>query len=747
MVFGHQVGSLTTSCSGNMLMNDNTTPADSLPNGAKALIWRIFGQGASPLNKSSAYELIRPVMKKRACSVDRTVDLDGVVSDIRGWFESHGGRPRLRPDMREPVATLILEGIRSEREKNAVWAVGSIDDVDLAAELIRRHWSCEEIDSFVEDTLTALAEVCVRDDVVDASRCAGFGVQGSMSAYVAKRDLERPGKLETFSHLDHHGFELVCHGLHPAIGNLLELVVELRPEQFPRLIEMVDHPVMQARAAYRMIGAASRVDHRSTLNWITKDSCKALIGLAILHTLNTVNRLDEELRYVDGLDTDQHHWSTELRPPEDDLDAAAADLLTGLVNKLAGLEPLTCARWIGELLSHTPYVLPVRDEHEIGSRNEQFETACTELLLRLVQCSWSDGLLDALRAGLRLSPRITWTRYLAEVAWELREVDAVRAVEIARVTLEEHERHVAEQTDRLYVRCNDYDYRQWLRGLGLALALSCEKLKLLQWVSVHCEALPLSVWDAEERPEVFSAADRAAQHWLLVALHALPGLKELGRTIDSSEVRAFAEKIWAHGHFVEQYFLSRFEASVVVELAARYAAEFGEPSDEWLLEQARDHRVGPCALWALIDQRKSKSNHEKGGENGHYDEMMTKELVRIASNRFNGGGRFGLHELRFWGLLWFVLGAVSEAEQTALAIVAFPLTERDRGLKIFALKLFALIASKGEVPPAHRDYIESLYDQLWSAYTPTQEHEDRKQICELLEGTGMGPKQIRPPIT
>ena len=745
MVFGRQVGSLTASCPGNMLMNDKTTLVASLADEAKAVIWRIFGQGASPLKKLSAYELIRPVMKKRVFPDDRAADLDRIISEIQKWFESHGGQWRLRADMREPVATLILEGIRSEREKDAVWAVGSIDDVDLTAELIRHHWSCEEINSFVEDTLTALVEVCVRDDVVDASRCAGFGVQGSTSAYVAKRDLERPGKLEAFSHLDNRGFELVCHGLHPAIGNLLELVVELRPEQFPRLIEMVDHPVMQACAAYRMIGAARRVDHRSTLNWITKDSCKALVALAVLHTLNTVNRLDEELRYVDGLDADQHSWSTELRPPEDDLDAAAADLLTGLVNKLAGLEPLTCARWIGELLSHAPYVLPVRNEHEIGSRNEQFETACTKLLLRLVQRSWSDGLLDALRAGLLLSPRITWTRYLAEVAWELREVDAARAVEVARVTLEEHERHVAEQTERLYVRWNDYDYRQWLRGVGLALALSCEKLNLLQWVSVHCQALPLSVWDAEERPEIFSAADRAAQHWLFVALHALPGLKELGRTIDSGEIRALAEKIWAHDHFVEQYLFSRFEASIVVELAARYAAEFGEPSDEWLLEQARDHRVGPCALWALIDQGKSKSNREKGRENKQGDEMMTKELVRIASDRFDRGGRFGLAELRFWGLLWFVLGAVSETEQTALAIVAFPLTEHDRGLKILALKLFAFLASKGEMPPVHRDYIESLYNELWSVYTPTQESGDHKQICELLEGTGMGPKQIRRP--
>lgn len=159
-----------------------------------------------------------------------------------------------------------------------------------------------------------------------------------------------------------------------------------------------------------------------------------------------------------------------------------------------------------------------------------------------------------------------------------------------------------------------------------------------------------------------------------------------------------------------------------------------------MLEQARDHRIGPCALWALIDQGKSKSNREKGGKNQQYDEMMAKELVRIASNRFDRGGRFGLEELRFWGLLWFALGAVSEAEQTALAIVALPLTEHDRGLKILALKLFALMASKEKISSTHKDYIALLYDQLWSVYTPTSECGDRKHICGLLEGTGMIPK-------
>ena len=721
-------------------MNNDITPIISLPDEVKAVIWRIVGPDASPLHKATAYGLIEPVIRNHAPSAD----LKRVAGQIREWFQSYEHGQWLKTEMVKPVATLILEGMRTERGKTAIWAVGSIDDVDLATHIMRRSWSPAEIDSFVGAALATLGELCERDEVIDATRCAGFEPQGSMSAKIPKSDLERPGKLQTFSHLDSHGSELVYHGLHPAAGNLLELMMELRPGQFPSLIDRLDHPVMQARTAYRVIGAARRLDHRSTLGWITNGSCEALIALSIFHTLDTVNRLDDELRYASSLDEDQHIWSTELSPLQDDVDAAATDLLTGMVDNLAGLEPLRCARWMGELLSHGPYVFPVRDVREIGRRNEQLERACTEVLVRLVQRSWSDGLLDALCFGLSLGPRITWRRHLAEIAWELREVEPVRAAEIARVTLDGHDRYITEQlkrNERLYLGWSDWDDRQWLRNLGLALALSCEQLDLLNWVSARCQALPLSVWDAEERLEEFSTADRAAQHWFLVALHALRGWRELDRTIDSAAVRTLVEKIWAHCHFVQQYLFSRHEASEVEKFAGRCAAKFGDPNDEWLLEQARDSRVGPCALWALIDQGRSKSSPESE-EIGQDDEMITEELVRIASDRFNDGGQFGFAELRFWGLLWWVLGAITEAEQTALAIVAFPLTEYDRGLKILALKLFALVTSKGRMSPVVDDYTASLYEQLWSVYTPAEERGHRKQIDKLLEGSTVRPRPI-----
>ena len=145
--------------------------------------------------------------------------------------------------------------------------------------------------------------------------------------------------------------------------------------------------------------------------------------------------------------------------------------------------------------------------------------------------------------------------------------------------------------------------------------------------------MPLSVWDAEESYQAFSSADRVAQIWFLVALHAVAGLKQIDRAVDPVEVRALAETVWSHCYFTGQYLPDGPDASVAAEHAARSAVEFGEPSDLWLLEQARSPRVGPRALWALIDQREKKAARE-GEPDAGYDEMVIDEVAHAASNRF-----------------------------------------------------------------------------------------------------------------
>ena len=710
-------------------MTNNIMPDFSLPAEAKAIIWRIFGEDESSLKRKSTYELIKWIIEGHVIS---STEQNRAIAEIRGWFESQGAQQRLKSEMREPVADLILEGIKSnrleiasDRLEIAIWAIGSID-ADLASRIISSCWSLEEIDWCVEAALAMLKKRCERDEVLDPTRYTGFAAQDSFKAKITKKGMESKERLEIFWRLVNHDFELVHRGLYLAVDNLIELVVKLRPELFESLIEMLDHPVVQVRAADHMVAVALKVDYRKTLEWITEDSCDALIALAINHTLNTVNKLDDDLRVASrsGSDQNQHYWSTELRLPrdDDDLNIAVAGLLTGLVDRLSVLNPLVCARWIGELLSHAPYELHHGGGQEKPLRIEQLERTCLELLVRLVRQSWSDDLLTEFRAGLCLTRRTTWLRHLADVAWEIRDVEPARAAEIAQMTLDLHDQQIAKQLEQndLFLFWDDWHHREWFRSLGAALAMSCKELDLPSWVSAQCQELPLSVWDAEKNYKAFITADRAVQHWFLVALHAIPVLKELGRTIDPVTVRTLAETLWSHCHFAGQYISIHTEATIVEELAARYTAEFGEPSDAWLLNQARDSRVGPHVLWTLINQRKSKSVPE-GETDVHYNEMITTELIRIASDRFGDGGLFDLKALRFWGQLWILLDAIDEAEQTAIAISAFPLGQRDRADKILVLKLLALVDSKRKLSPELEDYVAEIYSQLWSIYTPDQE--------------------------
>ena len=707
-------------------MTTEAVQPPSLTEEAKAIVWQIFSEGASPLTGRSSYDAIEPVIRKRLSSKDAAPS----IAAMREWFDSYDDRRWLRADMQESVAVMIFEGVGTPCEEAEVWAVGSID-AEVAIPLVRSVWSCEQIDALVEAALDALERLCKRDNVLDASR-----LERSRSADVriSRQAIEGEGRLETFRQLDSHGLELVLQALHPAAGNLLGLVVELRPQRFESLIERLDHPVMQARAAHHMVVTALQIDHRSTVRWISHDSCDGLIALAIVHTLNTVNRLDHDLGLADRTDADRYPPSTHLRPPQDDLDAAAAGLLQGLVDQLALLDPPACVRWIGELLSGATFVLNRHHDHEIPRRVSQLEKACTELCVRLFRESWSDNLLPELIAGLRHTPRISWTRHLAEIAWELRDSEPARAAEIARTALIEHEHQIAAEMERdhVFLEWQDWHHHEWLTCLGIALAMSCKEVDLPNWVRTQCHALPLSVWDAEENYSAFSSADRVVQHRFLVALHAIPMLKELGRPADPAAVLAIAETLWAHCGFAESHLHRGADAPIAAEYAARYAIEYGAPTDTWLLDRVRDPRLPVRSIWALIDQR-NKKNSGAGLNDAAEDEFVVDELARIASDRFGDGSEFNLEALQYWGLLWLLLGAVDESEKTVTAILAFPLRSHDRAYKILALKLLAMVAGSRRLSPALADLTASVYRQLWLGYAPHGERSDRQQIDEMLE--------------
>ena len=170
------------------------------------------------------------------------------------------------------------------------------------------------------------------------------------------------------------------------------------------------------------------------------------------------------------------------------------------------------------------------------------------------------------------SRRITWTRHVARAAREVSGVEPKQAGTLARSTLNEVERHVAEELERghLFLIPSDWHDREWIAELGAALALSSDELDLTDWVSTRCRALPLSVWDAEESRQTFRAADRAAQIWLLVALHAVASMKLIDLAVNPAEVRALAEIVWSHCYFTGLHLLDTREASDVAGARRSY---------------------------------------------------------------------------------------------------------------------------------------------------------------------------------
>ena len=60
-------------------MASDITSTPSLPEEARAIIWRIFGAGASPLTGRSTYALIEPIIRKRVHCHEQ----DRAIAEVR----------------------------------------------------------------------------------------------------------------------------------------------------------------------------------------------------------------------------------------------------------------------------------------------------------------------------------------------------------------------------------------------------------------------------------------------------------------------------------------------------------------------------------------------------------------------------------------------------------------------------------------------------------------------------------------
>ena len=702
-------------------MGRDTSAALPLPQELGNVIWRIIGNNESPLQQETTFRLIERTIRRYANHVP-IANQDQAIATVHTWFEFHGEKGWLKGNMRETVAQQIVIGVRDafsseagiRNHETAFCAIGSIEP-DVALRIIGCSLSNEELDEFVGYAFKTLGNLCDKDALLNPD--AHMRLDGARTK-VSLNDKQGERRLETLWRLRDHDW-----WLHSSVANMVELLVKLKPGHFYTLIEEIDNPVIHLRAARCLIAESAPSDHQTPLQWLAKSSSYDLIALGVVHILEDINRFDSELRMNTGSEREK-----------DDLEATASSLLSSLVEQLDKLEPIPSARWIGELLSNGTSMLTSHGRTEKPRRVEQLEESCVRQMTALVRQSWSEELLDEFRSGMCLTPLVPRTLPVAQVALDVRETDPERSAEIARLILDAFAHQVAETLDRGGTFSYDlrhWTYCDWVNGLGFALALSDEELDLIDWVSDGCRALPLSAWDAEENFKRFLTAEKVAQFRFLVTLYAIQIRKDIGYEVIPATALELAERLWAHCQFVRPY-LHHLEGSDISEYAARVSVLLGEPSDEWVLDQARNPGVGPRTLWALVEQGIADGAQGSGLRRGPLPSVVA-ELRRIASSRFGEVRGMNLAELRHLGELWLVLDAVDEAKKTAMAIVSLPQPKLDRVHRIIALKLLAFADSQGMLEADAEREIPSLYSGLWNSYTPIEEQAERQQIDNMLK--------------
>ncbi|MYA15713.1 MAG: hypothetical protein F4Z28_02530 [Gammaproteobacteria bacterium] len=593
--------------------------------------------------------------------------------------------------------------------------------------IIRNSWSSEELEEFVSYALKTLGILCKKHAILDPDRIERLGVSGARASIDSIQSGET---LKTYWTMKDYEW-----WLHSSVASIIALLVKLNPELFYTLVRETDDPVVHLRAARCATDAQTHTGGDMALQWLTNDPDDALVALAIVQILDSVNELDSHRRL-----------DTEKRREQDVLDPSASNRLECGVEKIGRLEPLRRAHWVVELLSHGTSALNASGQDEKPLRVEHLEELCIQQLECLARSSWSDELVDVFRTGLCLTPLVPRTLPLAQVAFDVRDMYPERSARIARLILDTHEQQIVEslEGDRgFFYNLSFWQDTDWVNSLAVALVLNDAELDVQEWAAGKCRALPLSVWDFEEDHQRFFNSERVAQFRFLVALHAIQMLERVGSTVVPANALALAEDFWKHCQFAGRH-IPLFGDSDVSALAARVAVHLGEPTNDWVLDQTGNPGIGPRALWALIHQRVTDDTDYLEVKDIHLLTFMA-ELHRIASARFGDPRGLGPTELYYLGELWLLLGRVNdetmaasvaeEAKTTAMVLVSLAQRQMTRAHRVLALKLLTFASSKRRLPSESENKLVELYRDLWTSYTPTEERFERQQIDDVLRSS------------
>ncbi len=676
--------------------------------------WRVVGAVESPLRTPELSSLVDGVLGSLFGQASVTGSARRRVREaVFGWCETRDGRVVLAEDARGELDDLILrgaaqhllEGASDPSNETLFWAIGTVD-AEAAAEIIRGVWCPRQVDALWEYCVGVLRRLCEGENVLDPGRILGHRVDGGRVS--VDPDYERD-RVRVFRQTD-----LGRPDLYRGVANVTLLIVTLRPDRFPDLVERVDHPIVQRWALF-IVSRCLDADGLQALDWLKGNPSEPVTAIAIVHALESMRELASKARHP-GIGQQEREEASR----------AAAQVLSDLVYRLAELDPAASVRWIAELYEHGD--LPQIDIGGSGGYDlgESLEEHCIDAIAELVRQEWCGELREALKSSVRQGPIIQRTLPLGMVAQRVSRDQHERAVEIAKIVLEKHAEHtddIMRGNRRAYYTLTDGRTIKWMRGLGSALALALpEDETPLDWVMSQCGRLPLSVWEADDRPETFWVADDVAQMQMAVAIYAVVARYEAGVGGDPEMVRNLAEKVWEHCHFVGQQEGYWLEEPEVDELAARVLVQLGNPSEEWLIIRAKSRGIGTRGLWSLVDAYV-----------GIYgNPVLADELSSSIAAQFRNMKAVQISTLRYLAKVWQILEAADAARVTAETMLEYHQRAMHREDYLTALNLLILASRKKGATSESLRGIRSLSEYLWRNYVPPEEVDLKQSVYALL---------------
>ena len=676
--------------------------------------WRVVGAAESPLKNPELLSLVNGVLESlfEQGSVAES-ERRRVRETVCGWYETRNGRLVLAQDARYEVDDLVLGGVAQQllegksdpANETLFWAIGTLD-AEAAAETIRAAWCPKQVDALWENSVVVLQRLCERENVIDPDEILGYKVDGGRASVDPKYKEDR---VEVFRRTDPGRPDL-----YRGVANVLLLIMTLRPDRFPELVEKVDHPIIQRWALF-IVSRYVGVDRLQALDWLKANPSEPVTAIAIVHALEVMRELASEARHP-GRGQKEREEAGEV----------VAQLLSGLVDRLARYEPSESVRWIAELYEHGDLPQIVIGESGGYDLCERLEECCIGEIAELVRQNWNSELREALKSNVRQGAVIQRTLPLGTVAQMVSRDHPERAVEIAKIVLEKHAEHaddILRGNKRAYYTLTEGRTIKWMRGLGSALSLALpEDETPLDWVIAQCSRLPLSVWDADDHPEKFRVADDVAQMQMAVAIYAVVARYEAGVGVEPEMVRNLAGRVWEHCHFVGRQEGYRLEEPEVEELAARVLVELGNPSEEWLIVQAKSGRIGPRGLWSMVDAYVGRYGYP----------VLADELSSSIAAWYRDIKAVQISTLQYLARIWQILEAADPAVTIAETMLEYHQRAMQREDYLEVMNLLVLASrEKGSTSRLVRD-VRSLSQYLWRNHIPGEEVEIKRSVDALL---------------